>query len=89
MTPDQCAWRKSTPVWREWWHRVQTKSLSSHHDRGPKQSPKNLPEERTPSHPSGCTNLLRLTNCLRAKKTPRSSQETRHLQTPAGKNVRC
>src|SRR2546427_8638144 len=58
---------------------------TSHHDRGPKQSPKNLPEERTPSHPSGCTNSLRLINCLRAKKTPRSPQETFHLQTPADK----
>jgi len=26
MTPDQYDWRQSTPVWREWWRRVQTKS---------------------------------------------------------------
>src|SRR5213593_4147377 len=58
---------------------------TSHHDRGTKQSPKNLPEERTPSHPRGCTNSLRLINCLRSKKTPRSPQETFHLQTPADK----
>jgi len=58
---------------------------TSHHDRGPKQSPKNLPEEHTPSHPSGCTNLLRLTNCLRKNSalTPRDIPP----QTPADKNA--